>query len=255
MMCRFSCRSRRWLGSRSSSLEELHIRKTWHRLALVCFLYRHIISHNPRAPKSGANVLCSLTGMKDGVQLGKPFLWIFLPICCKTSIGLRSCWLLTSCCPHLWLCVMVAQGAFKTPTTRSSCQPRWNWSGCALYVGIFTGSAGGSNEQLRLCGRALEAGTLLLARKERALGSLKDWESPGVKASTPLDAGGCLVRPLTANKHQGASTQRRTAWRSLEFFSWNVSISVWGSYSVIKELFLQPYAWLFSLPNPWFDIL
>lgn len=146
---------------------------------------------------------------------------------------------------------MVARGAFKTPTTQSSCQPRCNWSGCALYVGIFTGSAGGSNEQWRLCGgRALEAGTLLLARKEGPWEASKAESLLGGKASTPPDAGGCLVCLLTANKHQGASTQRRTAWRSQEFFSWNVSISVWGSYSVVKELFLQPYAWLFSLPNP-----
>lgn len=197
-------------------------------------------------------------------KLRKPFVWIFLPMCCKTSIGLSSCWLLTSRCPHLWLCVMVAWGAFKTPTSQSSRQPRWNWSGCALYVGIFTGSTGGSNEQRRLCGWPGSGSRHAASRKEgRALGSLKGWESPGVKASTPptpppptpVDAGGCLVCLLTANEHQGASTQRRTAWRSQEFFSWNVSISVWGSYSVVKELFLQPYAWLFSLPNPWFDIL
>lgn len=193
--------------------------------------------------------------MKDDVQLGRPLVWIFLPTCCKTSIGLRSCWLLTSCCPHLWLCVMVAQGAFKTPTTQSSCQPRWNWSGCALYVGIFTGSAGGSNEQLRLCGPGSGSRHAASRKEGKGLRKPQRLRVSWGESKHPPDAGGCLVCLLTANKHQGASTQRRTAWRSQEFFSWNVSISVWGSYSVVKERFLQPYAWLFSLPNPWFDIL
>lgn len=61
--------------------------------------------------------------------------------------------------------------------------------------------------------------------------------------------------PADSKQAPGSLHSGCTACCSQEFFSWNVSISVWGSYSVVKEPFLQPHAWVFSLPDPVLDIL
>lgn len=64
---------------------------------------------------------------------------------------------------------------------------------------------------------------------------LKEWKSPRVKASIPRMLQAVWSVLMTANIRKFPLSI--TGYTGLkEFFSWNINISLWGSYSVVKVL-------------------